>query len=278
MTNKPLVIYHGNCADGFSAAWAIWRKHRDVFEYYPGVYQKEPPNVTDRHVYMVDFSYKQPVIEKMLESAKSITVIDHHKTAEAELLPLFDSKKIDGIFDMEKSGAVLAWEWFHREHQPPTLLLHVQDRDLWKFELAGTREIQAVVFSYPYQFEIWDQLVTMCEYSREMMIEQGKAIERKHHKDIAELLKVVTRRMNIGGYNVPVANLPYTFVSDAAGQLAKGEQFAACYWDTPKGRVFGLRSDDKGVDVSEIAKKYGGGGHKNSAGFSVDYFAEDQPR
>jgi oligoribonuclease NrnB/cAMP/cGMP phosphodiesterase (DHH superfamily) len=77
--------------------------------------------------------------------------------------------------------------------------------------------------------------------------------------------------MNIGGHNVPMANLPYTLTSDAGHLLAKGEPFAGCYWDTPKGRVFSLRSQDDGLDVSEIAKQYGGGGHKNASGFRLSY-------
>jgi len=98
---------------------------------------------------------------------------------------------------------------------------------------------------------------------------EGGAIERKHFKDLAELLKVTTRRMKIAGHDVPVANLPYTMSSDAGHQLAQGEKFAACYWDTPDGRVFSLRSSDDGLDVSEIAKLFGGGGHRNAAGFKL---------
>jgi oligoribonuclease NrnB/cAMP/cGMP phosphodiesterase (DHH superfamily) len=103
------------------------------------------------------------------------------------------------------------------------------------------------------------------------LINDGEAIERKHFKDIDELLKVTTRELIIGGVTVPVANLPYTFVSDAAGKLSIGKPFAACYWDTPNGRTFGLRSQKDGLDVSEIAKYYGGGGHKHAAGFTVSY-------
>jgi len=77
--------------------------------------------------------------------------------------------------------------------------------------------------------------------------------------------------MEIGGHCVPVANLPYTLVSDAGHLLAKGAPFAACYWDTPEGRVFSLRSTDEGLDVSAIAKQYGGGGHIHASGFRVPY-------
>jgi hypothetical protein len=100
---------------------------------------------------------------------------------------------------------------------------------------------------------------------------EGEAIERKHFKDMREMLAVTMREMLIGGYRVPVANLPYTMASDAGHEMAKGKPFAACYWDTPKGRVFSLRSSDDGVDVSEVAKQYGGGGHCNASGFTVSF-------
>ena len=101
------------------------------------------------------------------------------------------------------------------------------------------------------------------------MTAAGAAIERKHHKDIAELVGVCKRRMVIAGHDVPVASLPYTMGSDAGHLMAKGEKFSACYWDTADGRVFGLRSEEGGFDVSEIAEQYGGGGHVRAAGFKV---------
>ena len=152
--------------------------------------------------------------------------------------------------------------------QPPRLIEHIQDRDLWRFALPGTREIQANVFSYPYDFDVWDKLM---EADVETLRDDGAAIERKHHKDIAELVGVMKRRMVIGGFNVPVANLPYTLANDAGHLMAQGEPFAACYWDIPTGRVFSLRSTAAGQDVSAIAKTYGGGGHRNAAGFQVSY-------
>ena len=83
-------------------------------------------------------------------------------------------------------------------------------------------------------------------------------------------MKVCQRRMVIAGHDVPVASLPYTLTSDAGHLMAHGEPFAACYWDTPEGRVFSLRSTDDGMDVSVIAKQYGGGGHAHASGFRVD--------
>lgn len=288
-----LCIYHGTCADGFGAAWAVRLALGDGVDYHAGIYGDPPPDVAGRHVVIVDFSYKRPVLEDMATRALSILVLDHHKTAAEDLagMPLARSWSdhmeqaaldemenadcVRGVFDMERSGAGIAWDFFHPGAPRPALIDTIEDRDLWRFKLPGTREIQAAVFSYPYDFTIWDRLMRFA--NPEELIAEGAAIERKHHKDIAELVGVTRRRMTIGGYDVPVANLPYTLTSDAGNLMARGEKFAACYWDTPEGRVFSLRSTDTGLDVSAIAKAYGGGGHRNASGFRMPRGWEGDP-
>jgi len=290
---RPLIIFHSNCADGFSAAWCFWRKYGEDADYHAGIYGKPPPDVSGREVYIVDFSYRFEVIDAMSNTAHTIAILDHHKSA-AEDLDRFPSfaigpepwqrRSLQGVFadchtanipqvaacfDMNRSGATLAWDFLFPEEPRPLLLGHVEDRDLWRFRLPNTREIQANVFSYEYTFEQWDRLMAAGQAELLQMTVAGAAIERKHHKDIAELLAVCTRSMTIGGHIVPVASLPYTMVSDAAGKLAVGQPFAATYWDTADHRIFGLRSADDGMDVSVIASAYGGGGHQHSAGFKV---------
>jgi nanoRNase/pAp phosphatase (c-di-AMP/oligoRNAs hydrolase) len=164
---------------------------------------------------------------------------------------------------------MLAWKYLNANEEPPLLLNHIQDRDLWRFKLPNTREIQANLFSYEYDFELWNKLMYADQAELLKMTVAGAAIERKHHKDIAELVKVCKRRMMIAGMDVPVASLPYTLSSDAGHLMAEGELFAACYWDTPATRIFSLRSTDSGLDVGAIATIYGGGGHVRAAGFSV---------
>lgn len=266
---KPVIcIYHGNCADGFTAAWVVRRAlGEERVEFHAGVYGNPPPDVTGRDVILVDFSYKRPVLEEMIAVAASVTILDHHKTAQADLVNL-PGEFTYAIFDMERAGCRITWDFYFPDETPPTLLLHIEDRDLWRFAMPNTRAIQAGVFSYEYDFGIWDTLMSA---DLSVLASEGEAIERKHNKDVAELVTVTTRRMRIGGHEVPIANLPYTLVSDAAHKLAIGEAFAGCYWDTPDGRVFGLRSTNEGVDVSEIAKLYGGGGHRNAAGFKVSF-------
>jgi oligoribonuclease NrnB/cAMP/cGMP phosphodiesterase (DHH superfamily) len=230
------------------------------------VHQEPPPDVTGEDVVIVDFSYKRPVLLSMAMKAHSILIIDHHKTAAEDLVDL--PANVTAVFDMDHSGAVLTWMHFFPGREPPPLLLHIEDRDLWRFALKNTRQIQANVFSYPYDFQVWDTLMAA---AADDLAKDGEAIERKHFKDIRELLGVTTRDMMIGGYRVPVANLPYTLSSDAGHELAKGMPFGACYWDTPGGRVFSLRSSDDGLDVSEVARRYGGGGHQHAAGFKVGF-------
>ena len=319
MTKPYLCVYHSNCADGFGAAWCV--RHalgEENVEFYPGVYQNDPPDVTGRDVIFVDFCYKRDVMLGLLEKAHCIFLLDHHKTAMEDMVGVgtkfgTDSRDVEflqsvhagtydrrsehprlylyRLFDMERSGAGIAWDFFHPHEQRPQLIDFIEDRDLWRFRYSETRAIQANLFSYPYDFAVWDQLMDMGPLEMKQFRQEGEALERKHHKDIAELVTVVTRPMKIGGYTVPVANLPYTMTSDA-GHLLCGQRtifgkpavlpeddskfpsahkFAACFWDTPEGRVFSLRSQDDGADVGEIAKLYGGGGHKHAAGFRVPF-------
>ena len=320
---KPLCIYHGNCADGFTAAWAVWKRFGNEFEYFPGVYQQPPPDVIDRDVVLVDFSYKREVMRAMRGhgkgKARSVLVIDHHKSAAEDLgaqegnfctdigkwtgglswerhqenaaMDIMEgaADSVYCLFDMERSGAGMAWDFFHPEKPRPRLIDYVEDRDLWRFKLPGSRAFSANLFSLPYDFHMWDRvaLASDDDRKRQAFIDEGEAIERKHHKDVAELVKALKRDMTIGGFRVPVANLPYTLTSDA-GHLMCNEwngdlrddgvstampPFAACYWDTPKGRVFSLRSVGD-FDVAAIAAKYGGGGHKNASGFTLPHGAE----
>jgi uncharacterized protein len=261
-----LCIYHGNCADWFSGAWVVRKALGDI-EFHAGVYQNAPPDVTGKDVVLVDFSYKRAEMEAIVDRAASVLVLDHHKTAEADLKDLPGAQV---VFDMDRAGSMIAWDFYFPKHECPALLKHIQDRDLWRFALRKTREIQASVFAYEYRFDIWDYLMGA---DLDALASEGEAIERKHFKDIRELVKVLRREMTIGGIVVPVASLPYTLTSDAGHLMATEHEskIGVCYWDTPDGRVFSLRSTDDGPDVSEIAKQYGGGGHKHASGFRVPY-------
>jgi oligoribonuclease NrnB/cAMP/cGMP phosphodiesterase (DHH superfamily) len=278
--NSTLCIYHGNCADGFGAAWVVRKALGDSVEFVAGIYGQEPPDVGGKDVIIVDFSYKYDALVALAEQAASVLVIDHHKTAMAELGDVPQAElhyeahkknstgKLHAHFDMNRSGAGIAWDFFFPAQQRPPLINHIEDRDLWLFKLEGTREIMADLFSYPQDFATWDLL--FADDINALRLD-GEAINRQHQKTVADLVRTTKRRMVIAGHDVPVANLPYMFASDAGHVMAEGELFSASYFDTPDGRNFSLRSTDAGMDVSEIAKQFGGGGHRNAAGFRISF-------
>jgi uncharacterized protein len=304
LTMKPLVIYHANCWDGFCAAW-VARKALGEIDAVPAHYGTDPPDVRGRTVYLLDFAYKRPVMRRLLSQARWLVVLDHHKTAEAELSGLVDEfiQRPDLIatdlaanpggcelpliwFDMTKSGGRLAWEYFNRSpdlHNPadltmqpaPWLVDYTEDRDLWRHALPESENINAALRSYPLDFELWDEFHNSVG-QREMFKREGAAIRRAERAIVdthVRNARVVSFSLLTGGpsaaedLQVPVVNATVLF-SEIAGELAKGQPFAACYFDRQDGlRQWSLRSDEDGADVSEIAKAHGGGGHKHAAGF-----------
>lgn len=265
---QKLCIYHGNCADGFTAAWVVKKVHPDA-TFHAGFYRDPPPDVTGKVVYIVDFSYSRELMEEIVNKAYKVIHIDHHETA-IRAMEGFSNPKFESFYSPEntESGAMLCWKYFFPNVEVPDIIKHVDDRDRWKFKLEGTREISANMFSYEYTFENWDMLMNQ---ELETQIREGSAIQRRMVKDIKELSNVVVRRVNIAGYNVPCANVPYQFGSDMCSFLAKGEPFAAYYYDKPTHREFGLRSVPGGVNVAEIAEKFGGGGHATASGFKRSF-------
>ncbi|MFZ3183102.1 MAG: phosphohydrolase [Pseudomonas sp.] len=277
---KTLCIYHGNCADGFGAAWAVRQAlGGENVDFHAAAYGKPAPAVEGRSVIIVDFSYPLETLQQMAETATSILVIDHHKTAaealaqlpkapSSFLLWLESADQLAALFDMHRSGAGMTWDFFFPDQPRPALINHIEDRDLWQFKLEGTKDVMAAVFSHPQDFATWDLL--MADHINALRLD-GHAIERKQQKDVAGLVASNSRYMVIGGVTVPVVNLPHTMASDAGELLSQGQPFAAIYWDTADGRQFSLRSTDAGEDVSAIAQQYGGGGHRNAAGFKVPF-------
>ena len=286
--SKVLCIYHGGCDDGFAAAWAVRRALGADVEFYEGVYQTPPPDCADRDVMLVDFSYKRPVLEEIARVAKSLLILDHHKTAAEDLAGfmtpphwgIWHQAAIGGrlsislraaeLFDMDRSGAGITWDYLRAGAPRPELINLVEDRDLWRFHYPQTKAFSAALRSYPQDFDVWDKLAENVP----ALVGEGFAIQRFYDQKIAEARKFAYRH-RIKGRDVLVCNAPYFMASDLAGELAAGEPFAATYYQTADNISVSLRSRaPDGVDVSEIAKAFGGGGHKHAAGFRVHRLAD----
>lgn len=286
MSDKTLCIYHGACDDGFAAAWVVRRALGDSVEFYPGVYQQEPPDVRGRDVIMVDFSYKRPVIDAMASACSTLLILDHHATAAADLAGFPDPGTgqynpsgmlhyqrecnapiaTHALFDMNRSGAGIAWDYFNPGKPRPSFIDYIEDRDLWRKLLPGGDEFTIALRSYPQDLDLWDKLI---DEGPRSLIGQGSSIQRYYRVQV-EAIKKTAYPATLGGARCNVANAPYAFASEVAGEIiTHGAEFGACYFErAPNSWQYSLRSRD-GFDVSEIAKQFGGGGHKAAAGFTV---------
>ena len=254
------VWYHAGCNDGFAAALAAWIVYGDAIEYQAVKYGEEmPPYYKGDTIFIVDFSYPRREIER-LRSETGLIILDHHKTAEEDLKGLSYA-----VFDMNKSGAMLSWEFFHPNISPPDIIKYVQDRDLWKFELSGSKAYSQALMATPFSFEIWKNLSTS------KMISDGEILLRAQEREIHRVIESNAYMAKLFGYYVPVINVTNA-MSDVLHELCNQHPeapFAAGYTDLPHGvRSWSLRSNDK-IDVSELARIMLGGGHKNAAGFQT---------
>lgn len=258
-----ICIYHKNCQDGFVAALAVWLKYGYKCEFIEAQYGDSPPDILyGQDVIIVDFSYPRETLLKMKEQAKSLIVIDHHKTAQK------DCEGMDFcIFDMNKSGAVLTWKYLFPDNDIPKLFLYAQDRDLWKWEMEDSKEISAALRLQKKEFPIWGEFLQ--EKKLDKLAENGAIVLQYQDGCIKAALGGEHDTITLDGYKVPIMNCTH-LISETIGALAENQPFAVGYFDTKDRRVFSLRSKEpNGVDVAEIAKKYGGGGHKHAAGFWV---------
>ncbi len=273
-----LIIYHASCPDGFAAALAC-KLHFKALGYHEKSKSKSisffaarhgtlPPNCQDKNVYIVDFSYKRKILIDLCQEANKVILIDHHISALKDLENL--EQQLDNLevhFHMENSGAILTWNYFFNT-TPPLLFQHVEDRDIWKFELPNTNDIMSAVISYPMEFPLWESWLNN-KKSLENLILEGKVLNRERSKLIYKYKKRA-RIGEIANYTVPVVNAPSSIASDLLQDLSAGKPFAASYEDREDKRIWQLRSSgEEGLDVSEIATLYGGGGHKRASGFTT---------
>ena len=257
-----IVIYHADCTDGFGAAYSAWKLLGNRAEYYPCKHGTPPPSVKNKVVAILDFSFDNPTTKKMIEESESFIVIDHHKSAMVELHDISETK-----FDMTKSGAMLAWEFFHPGKEPPKFIGYIQDRDLWKWELPYSKEFAAAFDMVPFEFEEFEKFEDDSVFDDS--VKRGSYI-LAYSKTVVKKVcdKAVSRKVK--GHDVLVVNASH-WMSEIGSRLAPDCDFAIIwYWDHEAQHTkVSLRAFHETVDVSEISKEFGGGGHKKAAGFQL---------
>jgi len=136
--------------------------------------------------------------------------------------------------------------------------------------LPGSQEINAFLMVQPRTKETWDEITGI---GQEAARTKGKGvrlyIEYYTRSVVAEAQEGVLV-FNGTNYRTAVLNIPYAGVSEAGAALCKaGYPIALLWFERGDGITqFSLRGDGS-VDVSAVAKSFGGGGHNNAAGFQL---------
>lgn len=323
---RPLVIYHADCTDGFAAAFSAWIVLGDCAEYLPMAYDQyadKPIDMTDREVYILDFSFERKEMEAIFLVAKRVVWLDHHKTAFEMWCPnswglayhrsspqtvleecgQSPNKNHCVLLDNNKSGALLAWEYFHPDTEVPMLIKHIDDRDRWQFKLDGSKELHAALNSMkPWSFVQWKDFIpgwrhSCCvqgeERTETWLLREGSAILRAQDAHVQSMLRQARKCVIRIRYPKPGLGKPWDGVEqfhDCADYQADGlaintplhmsevghelanqsGTFGLVYYVGGDNKVkCSLRSNGD-YDVSAIANVFGGGGHRNAAGFETD--------
>ncbi len=258
-TEVTHVLYHADCADGFGAAFAAWKVLGDRAVYIPVQHGDPPPELPpEARVAIIDFSYRRNVILDIKAKVHDLIILDHHTTAQDELSGLEFA-----TFDMLKSGARMAWEYWHPSSEVPDMIAYIEDKDLWHWNLEQSKEFSIALHSYPMEFETWERLTP------EHLKIEGVALLRLQEQIIQSAVSRMSFQ-NLFGHTVPVVNAT-EFRSEIANYLCKlhpEAPFAAAYHYDKNGELnWSLRSIGE-FDVAALARQAGGGGHKNASGFT----------
>ena len=198
---KSYVFYHKDCSDGFTAAWAFYKKYGAKDMVYQALAHGDPLPTMEAgaQIYIVDFSFDRAVIEQ-LAAHHPVQILDHHKTAQADLAGLSYA-----VFDMQRSGAMICWEYLFPQEKVPQLVRYVQDKDLWTWQLPESKAIYAYISTVPYEFDAWDKLAAFLESDFAQAVQAGKLLLQSDELKIKEIVSHA-RLINFAGFTIPVVN------------------------------------------------------------------------
>ncbi|MFA5360415.1 MAG: DHHA1 domain-containing protein [Candidatus Paceibacterota bacterium] len=264
-----IVFYHKNCPDGFASAWVAWKKFKAKGQYFPLNYQSPFKHFIQKEkIYFFDVIPERKTLEDLIEKGNEITIIDHHLSAK-RILDFDKPKNMKVKLNMKHSASVLVWRYFFSKKKVPELLLYIENMDLWKFKKPYTREILATINTPDFEFKKWSKLVKEIENkkTRKKYIEAGKKVVEYQDEIIAGLVQEA-KEVEFSKCKTLVVNSSILISEIGDALIKKRPPMAVIWFETGEEKRISLRSNGK-IDVSKIAEKYGGGGHKKAAGFSL---------
>ena len=258
-----VILYHAGCADGAVAAWVAQHRYPNA-ELVPVAYQRPPPDVSGRHVLIVDFSYPRETLLAMHAKAASLRVLDHHKTAAEDLQGLDFC-----VFDMSRSGAGITWDVLFDGAPRPWLVDYTEDRDIWRWRLPDSKMVNAYLQTVGHDMAALSRVVAD---GLDVARDRGRVAEAVRRDYINATKRTAYRAFFAGEDGVALCvNAGGWANSEVLGELATESEagYAFAWAECSDGTyAYSLRSR-AGVDVSAIAKRFGGGGHAQAAGFST---------
>lgn len=265
---RTVILYHGGCPDGFGGAYAAWKKFGDAAEYIP-LHRGEslPEGIDGARIYLIDFTYSRETMDELLARAGSLVVLDHHDGVRevVEAMPEY-------VFDSGRSGATIAWSYFHPDLPVPYFFKLLEDQDLYRRALPDTVPLHAYLEVRPFTFEDWDETILLLEdpETREQFLEKTR-IYAEYFELLAELATEKAKLVSFEGYEVHFGTShPFKSLKSRVGNLLamKRGPFSLVVTAHPNGYGVSVRGDGS-VNVAEIAQKYGGNGHPNASGFLI---------
>ena len=264
-----IVFYHKNCQDGFACAWVARQKFKNKAEYIPFNYQSFfDDNIKRKKLYFLDVCPDRKILKKLRKDNCEIVMIDHHLSAKKNLDLACPGSFIINL-NMNHSASVLAWKYFFPQKKTPKLLLYIEDIDLWKFKKRFSREIIAYMDSFDFDFKKWNKLASDIDdkEKRKKYISEGKKIVRYQDEMIEQIVEQA-KKIKIGKIKTLAVNSSILISEIGDALIKKLPPMAVIWFESGNKKRVSMRSNGK-IDVSKIAEKYGGGGHKCAASFVI---------
>lgn len=283
------VVYHmrgrSPCPDGIASAW-VCHQYNPESELIGMKYGDRLPDLPDNcSLICVDFSFTSAQLEQLKSQNISVLIIDHHVSAFDELTKglLSGTKKYANsdngysyYYDVEECGATLTWKTLFPGKPMPAFLKYVKDRDLWLHELPKSEEMHEAVGQLGRNFGVFDYLAPFSEVKLISTIapigDYNVELKRKQIAKICSPKRIIKEIIdNYEVIGILLKPFQSRWSSDICTYLYKEyPEYPFVFTksiDTESSKYSLRSSKTSGVDVRVIAEKYGGGGHKNAAGF-----------
>ena len=293
-----MKIIHHNDADGYMSAKivSIAQGLNDndfiCMDYTKGL----DLSLIDKNelVYIVDYSLEPGKMKSLLEITKNVAWIDHHKSAIDKYKDFPELNEINGFRFDGISATGLAWLYINgnaidtgnyakdyyymmtKLEKAPLSVQLINDWDVWNHFKYDTKPFMVALNS---EIDCWTSPNTLFWYDLykndsivKELVEKGKIMTKFRDGWASKFRFNYGFTINLEGHKVFCLNLGNAN-SEYFGDLI--DKFDAvmtfCYKGTLNLFNASIYSNGK-VDVSEIAKKFGGGGHKGASGFTFDSF------